>query len=360
MSVRGRSDSRLGLVLPPQNPHLTAGDLIELGVLADRCGYDLILVPEAMSYEAPTLVGALSQATANVEIGTGVVTIPVRSPALTAMAALTADSISDGRFVLGLGMGHESITTTWHGLPYEASAKRFREYVEIVRGVLRGGTMDFVGEHLRCTDLGLGVTPLRPDIPIYLAALSLSTMRLAGEVADGILAYYAPPAHLAKALAAVDEARRAAGRDDDAVDVCLMVPTEITDAVGPAREAARAQIAWYGNLDLYNRMFSRAGFADEAAELRRRWAESENWESEVDGTGAASAVSDDLLEAIFVIGDDVACRQAIEDYREVGVTTPAIYPQGVFEDRASSMEGYKRTIEAFARSPVKTDGEGRQ
>jgi alkanesulfonate monooxygenase SsuD/methylene tetrahydromethanopterin reductase-like flavin-dependent oxidoreductase (luciferase family) len=352
-----RSGSRMGVVLPPQNPHLTAGDLIELGRLAEDCGYDLILVPEAMSYEAPTLVGALCQATENAEIGTGVVTIPVRSPAMTAMAALTADSISDGRFVLGLGMGHESITTTWHGLPYEASTARFREYVQIVRGVLGGGTMDFVGEHLRCTDLGLGVSPLRSDVPIYLAALSLATMRLAGELADGILAYYAPPAHLSKALAAVDEARVAAGRDADAIDVCLMVPTEVTDGVGPAREAARAQIAWYGNLDLYNRMFARAGFADEAAELRRLWAESENWESEVDGTGAAGAVSDELVDAIFVIGDAASCRSGIEAYREAGVTTPAVYPQGVFEDRASSMNGYRRTIEAFARRPIRTDGE---
>jgi alkanesulfonate monooxygenase SsuD/methylene tetrahydromethanopterin reductase-like flavin-dependent oxidoreductase (luciferase family) len=242
-------------------------------------------------------------------------------------------------------------------LPYEASTARFREYVQIVRGVLGGGTMDFVGEHLRCTDLGLGVSPLRSDIPIYLAALSLATMRLAGELADGILAYYAPPAHLSKALAAVDEARVAAGRDADAIDVCLMVPTEVTDGVGPAREAARAQIAWYGNLDLYNRMFARAGFADEAAELRRLWAESENWESEVDGTGAAGGVSDELVDAIFVIGDAASCRSGIEAYREAGVTTPAVYPQGVFEDRASSMKGYRRTIEAFARRPIRTDGE---
>ncbi len=346
--------SRLGAIVPVLNPDIGTQQLVDLAVHAEACGYDAAYMPEAWARDALTLTTAFALATTRIEIGTAVITIPTRTPAVTAMAAATIDDLSGGRFTLGLGMGHQRTTTCWHGLEYEPKLGWLREYVDIVRRIHTREQMDYHGEWLRCTDYRLAFEPCRRRLPIYLAALRLGTMRLAGEVADGVFMYFAPPEYIRKGIAAMNEGLERAGRDPAAFDRAVMIPAWVTDDTARARDVARTQVAWYSNLTFYNTMFREAGFEDEADRLRDAWAkvkaadpEMKEWLALSD-CGTAELVSDELVEAVAVFGSADECRAKIEGYRALGVDTPIVFPYGVYADGQQAFEGYARTLAGCA------------
>jgi alkanesulfonate monooxygenase SsuD/methylene tetrahydromethanopterin reductase-like flavin-dependent oxidoreductase (luciferase family) len=350
---------RTGLILPPQDPNLGPRDLVELACVAEARGYDAAYFPEAFAWDAFAVMTAVASATSTIELGTAIVTIPVRTPAMTAMGAATVDAVSEGRFTLGLGMGHRRMVTTYHGLTFEPKIKRLGEYVEIVRKIIAREHMQFEGEYLRSVDAQFGGEPARRDMPIYLAALHLDTMRLAGRVADGILPWYATPAYLERCVDELHTSARKAGRDPAEIDVALMIPVWVTDEPQLARETARAQMAWYNNFEFYNRMFHAAGFEDEADALQEAWRRIEDdpelkkrWEKsrDEDGSdcGTAPLVSDEMLDSIFVIGDADHCRKRVAAYAELGVTTAFVFPQGIHTTRDAAMESFVGTIEGVA------------
>lgn len=350
---------RTGLILPPQDPNLGPTDLVELATLAERSGYDAAFFPEAFAWDAVAVMTAVATATSTIELGTAILTLPVRTPAMTAMGAATVDAVSGGRFNLGLGMGHRRMITTYHGLDFEPKIKRMREYVEIVRAIIAGEEMSYEGEYLRSADAQFGGRPVRREIPIYLAALHLDTMRLAGRIADGILPWYATPSWLGRCLEEMSAAAGKAGRDPSEIDVALMIPVVVTDEPTEARETARGQIAWYNNFEFYNRMFHAAGFEEEADALQEAWRQIEAdpelkkiWERSKDEEGAdagtAHLVSDEMVDSIFVIGDAESCRARLDAYADLGVTTAMVFPQGVHTDRDDAMGGFSRTIEGVA------------
>lgn len=350
---------RLGLILPPQDPNLSVRQLVDLAVLAEAEGYDAVFTPEAFAYDALCLMTACAAATSRIQLGTSIVTLPVRTPVLTAMGAITIDSLSGGRFNLGLGMGHRRMQEGVHGLEFKPELRLMREYVEIVNRFVAGEDMAVRGERLRSTDGRVGTTPVRPHIPVYLAALLPGAVRLAGEVADGILPYYATPSYLARVLEGLAEGARLAGRDVAEIDVALMIPAWVTDDPAAAREIARGQIAWYNNFEFYNAMFREAGFVEEADALKREWAAIEAdperkklWEKSRDDVdahaGTARLVSDEMVDSIFVIGSAEECARRLERYYDLGVTTPMVFPQGAYTDAAAAVEGFSRTVRGAA------------
>jgi 5,10-methylenetetrahydromethanopterin reductase len=349
------SRPRLGAIVPVLNPDISSQQLVDLAVRAEQLGFDGVYMPEAWARDALILCQAFASATSTIEIGTAAVSLPVRTPAVVAMASATIDDLSGGRFTLGLGMGHQRTTTKLHGLEYAPKLQLMREYVEIVRRLHRREQMDFQGELLRSTDYRLGFQPRRERLPIYIAVLRLGAMRLAGEIADGMFMYFAPPAYVRKGIAAAEEGLALAGRDPASFDRTLMVPTWVTDDPARAREVARVQVAWYANLAFYNTMFREAGFAEDADRLRDAWAKVKEGDPEMKAWGAisdcgtAELVSDELVDSVAVFGSAAHCRERFEAYRELGVDTPIVFPYGVYGSADEAYAGYARTLEAFAR-----------
>ncbi len=350
---------RLGIILPPQDPNLSVAQLVSLARLAEDEGYDAVFTPEAFAYDALCVMTACAAATSRIQLGTAIVTLPVRTPVLTAMGSITIDNLSGGRFNLGLGMGHRRMQEGVHGLEFKPELRLMREYVEIVNRFVAGEDMAVRGERLRSTDGRVGTKPLRPHIPVYLAALLPGAVRLAGEVAYGILPYYATPTYLARVLELLAEGAAKAGRDVAEIDVALMIPTWVTDDPAAAREIARGQIAWYNNFEFYNSMFREAGFVEEADALRAEWAAIEAdpirkkiWERSRDDAdahaGTARFVSDEMVDSIFVIGSTEECARRIARYYDLGVTTPMVFPQGVYPSAEAAMAGYSATIRGTA------------
>lgn len=309
---------------PPNQPET----LIE----AERMGYDSVWTAEAYGSDALTPLAWWGSQTSRVKLGTAICQMSARTPAAMAMAALTLDHLSGGRFVLGLGASGPQVAEGWYGDDYRKPLARTREYVEIIRRVLaRDEPIEFHGEHYQVPlagGTGYGkplksiVHPLRSDIPIYLGAEGPKNVALTAEIADGWLALFYSPrddAFYRDALAqgfARDGARR--GWDD--FEVACTVPVILHDDVEEAADFMRPMLALYiggmgaREVNFHNAVFARMGYEAEAAKIQDLYLAGHKDE-------AAATVPTALVEDTALIGPREKIRDDLERWRESVVTT---------------------------------------
>ncbi|MBT9257339.1 LLM class F420-dependent oxidoreductase [Phycicoccus sp. MAQZ13P-2] len=312
-------------------------DLLDLVQEADRLGYASVWVAEAYGSDSPTVLAWLAAQTERIGLGAGVMQIPARTPAMTAMTAATLDTLSGGRFLLGLGVSGPQVSEGWHGVRFADPLGRTREYVSIVRSALRREAVSHDGEHftLPLPDgagkaLRLTIHPPRQDLPVYLAAVGPRNLRLAGEVADGWLAVFLSPEHSADQFASVREGREKAGRGtpEDPMagfDTVASVPVVVTDDL----EAARAAVAPYTALyiggmgsreqNFYNRLARRMGFDEAADTIQDLYLAGRPRD-------AADAVPMELADATALLGPPERIAERVGRYADAGVTTLSVAP----------------------------------
>jgi F420-dependent oxidoreductase-like protein len=268
----------------------------------------------------------LGATTTTLKLGAGIMQIPARTPAMTAMTAATLDLMSGGRVLLGLGTSGPQVAEGWHGQPFGKPIGRTREYVEIVRAALRRDVVEHDGEHYAipyagedATGLGkplkLMMRPLRDEIPIYLAAIGPRNVALAAEIADGWLPVWISPDRLREvfgdALAAAKE-----GFDVAA----FAVPVALTDDVQAARDFVKPHLALYvGGMgakgqNFYNALVSRYGYEAAAQEIQDLYLAGKKME-------AIAAVPDALVDEVALVGPRERIAERLEVWRESGVTT---------------------------------------
>ncbi len=308
---------KLGLSLGYAPPGTNPLELVGLAQEAERLGYDSAWVAEAWGTDAVTVLSWIGATTERLKVGSAIMQIPGRSPANTAMTAATLDLMSGGRFLLGLGTSGPQVVEGWHGQPWGKPLVKTREYVEIVRAVLRRDLVEHHGEHYRipydggdATGLGkplkLMARPLR-EIPIYLAAMAPKNVELAAEIADGWLPIFFSPEH----------SRVPSGRPG--FEVAATVDVRIGDDIGALRDSLRPHLALYvGGMgakgrNFYNALFCRYGFEAEAATVQELF---------LDGRprDAAAAVTDAMVDAVCVVGPRERVKERLDAYRDAGVT----------------------------------------
>src|SRR4051794_11103100 len=209
---------RLGLNLGYWGAGDDAANL-KLAQEADRLGYAVAWAAEAYGSDTATVLAWVAAQTQRIDVGSAIFQIPARTPAMTAMTAATLDSLSGGRFRLGLGVSGPQVSEGWHGVRFDKPLERTREYIDIVRMALRRETVQYEGTHFRVPlpggpgkPLKLIVHPVRPEIPVYLAATGPKNLALTGEIADGWLAIFFSPEHAALSLDPIRSARASAGK----------------------------------------------------------------------------------------------------------------------------------------------------
>ena len=224
---------------------------------AERLGFDSVWTAEAYGSDALMPLAWWGAATERIKLGTAIVQISARTPAATAMAAMTLDHLSGGRVILGLGVSGPQVVEGWYGQPFAKPLARMREYIGILRDIwAREGPVTNDGPHypLPLPDgTGLGkplkssIHPLRADIPIYLAAEGPKNIALAGELCDGWLALFYSPHHDDFYREALDEGLEPAGRQaqPDDFEVAASVPLIVTDDIEAAADAVRPMYALY-------------------------------------------------------------------------------------------------------------------
>src|SRR3990170_1932909 len=171
--------TRLGLTLQ-LGEGLSRKELVELARLAEERGYEAVFVPESWGYDAVTTLAELAVQTRRIKLGTGIVPVWSRTPALLAMTAASLDELSGGRFILGLGISGPIVTQDWHGVPFERPIQRTRETIAIIRLALSGDRVTHTGEIFQVQRFRLDFTPPRPRVPIYLASIGPKNLRLTG------------------------------------------------------------------------------------------------------------------------------------------------------------------------------------
>lgn len=286
--------------------------------LAEELGYASVNVTQLANRDALTVLAAYAAHTHKVRLGTGVVPIYARTPAAMAQAAATVDEIAAGRVILGIGVSHEITVENWFGSHIGRPVSEMREYVQILRAIFRGEDPP-EGERFSTRFHFMGFEP-RPDIPIYVAALSPKMLELAGELADGVVLWLCHPGYIRDVVVPhVEAGRRRAGKDLDGFDIVAAVPSAVTDEVDGARATLRADLTPYFLLPFYRKMIERSGYE---ADVRLF---DEAMESGDHGS-AATAISDGYLENLAAIGPTDIAAAAVERYREAGATSPCIGP----------------------------------
>lgn len=289
---------------------------IERVKLADSLGYQTAFATHAAGRDALTVLTAYAMSTDRIRVGTGVVPIYTRTPATMAQTAATLDELSGSRLTLGLGVSHRPVVEGWHGQSIERPVAEMREYAAIVRAILHGEDPP-AGEKWRTGFRLVGLDP-RPQLPIYLAALSPAMLRLAGEIADGVVLWLCNPGYIRDVVVPeLTIGRRRAGLELEGFDVVAAVPAAATDDPASAFNAMRRDLIPYFGLPFYRAMIERTGFE---ADIRAFDAAG----GDLDAMQAA--ISEEFLAELTAVGTPEEVRADIERYRAAGANSPCIGP----------------------------------
>jgi len=291
-------------------------EAVERVKLAESLGYESVYVTHVAGRESLTVLTVYAQATSRIRIGTGVVPIYTRTPATMAQTAATIDELSGGRLTLGLGVSHRPVVEGWHGQTIDHPVPEMREYASIVRAILRGEDPP-AGEKWRTGFHLLGIET-RPALPIYIAALSPAMLRLAGEIADGVILWLCNPRYIADVvIPEVRAGRERAGLSLEGFDIVAAVPGAMTDDPSAAFAAMRKDLIPYFGLPFYRAMIERTGFAEDIASYDAAAGDLE---------GMQAAISDAFLEQLTAVGDEQGVRAGIERYHSAGASSPCLGP----------------------------------
>jgi len=328
---------RIGLYLAYW-PWFSPQEQIDLARQADEAGLDSVWVAEAWGQDAVSVLGHLTAVTERIDLGAGLLQIPARTPAMTAMTAMTLDALSNGRFRLGLGVSGPQVSEGWHGVPFARPLARTREYVEIVRTALaREEPLRYEGREFQLpvpgSELGkplkLLTHPVRARIPIYLGAIGAKAIEQAAEIADGWLPF----------MLTREQADAFGGRD---VDIAPVVTVCVDDDPARARDLARPWITIYlGGMgartkNFYAETAERHGFGDAARRVQELFLVG-------DRAGAAAALPDELIERTAICCRPGEIAAGLERYARAGATTVLALP---FGDRSAIVDELAAAVPA--------------
>jgi len=300
---------------------------------AERLGYDSVWSAEAYGSDAVTPAAWIAARTEQIHVGTAIMQIPARTPAMTAMTAMTLDALSAGRFRLGLGVSGPQVVEGWHGQAFGKPLRKTREYVEVVRAILRRDKpLEFRGEYYQIPYAGADATGLgkplrsilhgRTGLPIYLAAVGPRNVALAAEIADGWIPVFFSARRMAMFRQWLDDGFRAGGRVATAgsFDVMPMVPVVVGPDVAACRAAVKPRLALYvGGMgargrNFYNDIACRYGYAEAAGRIQDLYLTGRKDE-------AAAAVPDPLVDEVALCGPRERIREQLTEWTSAGVTT---------------------------------------
>jgi len=316
---------------------------LRLAQHAEALGFDSVWAAEAYGSDSPTVLAWLAAQTSRIAVGSAVMQIPARTPAMTAMTAASLDLLSGGRFRLGLGVSGPQVSEGWHGVPFGHPLARTREFLAVVNLALARTTVAFEGEHYRLPlpggagkALKLMIAPQSEHLPVYLAAVGPKNLELAGELTDGWLAVFYATDFAAEQLASVAAGRARVGRTLEGFDVVPTFPL----VVGPDPERCADPVRGYAALYLggmgsreknfYNALAARMGYADAAARVQDLFLGRQQRD-------AMAAVPYQFIDSTSVLGSRERIADTFRVLADSGVTTAALVPYGqtVEEKRAA-------------------------
>jgi F420-dependent oxidoreductase-like protein len=331
---------KVGAMIEPRLPGAA-----EFAVAAERIGVTSLWVPEVWGYDALTGLAYLAAKTSRIKLGTFVVQLGSRSPALLATSALSLEELSSGRFILGIGTSGPRVMEGWHGVRFRKPVQTTRETIEIIRTVSRGERLEHDGEiyPLPLPDSrGAALLPMvRPDhVPVYVAAMGPRNLELTGEAADGWLGNAFIPEAAEVFLGPIREGAQRAGRSLDQLDLVAPVAVEFYDDDASADAASRRHADGYaftigamgvGGQNFYNDAFTRLGYGTEVAKVAELWQAGKRDE-------ARRNVPLDLGRLTNLLGTEDVIAERLDRYRAAGITMLLAKLDGDLEQQLAILE----------------------
>ena len=319
------------------DPNLSPQDYQELSSQAEKNGFEAVWVPEGGGRDSLTSLATIAMKTDTVKLGTGILPIFARTPTNTAMSAAGMAAVSDGRFLLGLGVGHAPTVESRDGIPFKQPMTRMRETIQIIKALLSGEEVNFTGKQFKITGASMGAATPKTKVPIYIAALGPQMLEMVGELADGVLMNWTAVDYLGEAIGHIKRGAEKAGRDPNEIDIAGYVRVAVGDNLTESRDSLRRQVARYASNPFYRNFFAQTGFDKEMSAAAAALADG-NLDK------AADSITEEMQDQVAIVGTVEECRAALEKRRAAGLQLPVIAPFAVGDNMAS----HRHVIEAMA------------
>ncbi|KZX55012.1 LLM class F420-dependent oxidoreductase [Halioglobus sp. HI00S01] len=301
---------------------------MDLITQAESMGYDSVWTAEAYGNDSITAASWILAQTSKIKVGTAIMQMPARTPAMAAMTAMSLDQLSGGRFIMGLGASGPQVVEGWHGVPYGKPVTRTKEYIQIVRKIFeRDGPVEFDGKMYQMPNKSEGTTglgkPLKsilegnPDIPIYTASITPAGLRCAGEVADGVFPVWMDPTNYDVLGEHIGTGLEKSGRSLKDFDIAPFVSVAMNDDLDAAFDSLRPWLALYiggmgaRNKNFYNDYATRMGYGDAAKKIQDLYLDGKPAE-------AAAEVPNELLDEVSLVGSKDRIRDRLQAWKEAG------------------------------------------
>ncbi len=289
---------------------LTINQVIDCSKKLNRVKSDVIWIPETWGMEDFSMLSLISQKNNTAKIGSSIINIYSRSPSQIAMGAVTVDTISNGRLILGLGSSSKPIVEQFHGEKFVKPVQRMKEYVEIIRLILSGRKINYSGDIFSLENFSLLVKPPRNNIPIYLAAINEKMVNLAWEIGDGVIFYLRPKTEIKSTLEIMQKERK--------IDSTLQIITCVHNDSEKAIERAKKTLAFYISVGgIYREFLADNGYKKDT----------KNIHDEYQKTGLKNnftLVSDKMVKDLCICGTVNECQQQLKQFQETGIDLPII------------------------------------
>jgi probable F420-dependent oxidoreductase len=305
---------RLGITIPLDGFHNR--HFLDLMRHAEKLGFSDAWSFETFQSDAIAPVAAAAAVTDHMRLGTAIVPVFTRPPALIAMSAASLQQYSGGRFILGVGISTPTIVENWMGVPYQRPVTRIRETVAALRGAFSGEKVTMAGKTVTISGFRLG-TALEAPPPIYVGAQGELMLRVAGELGDGVIVNFITPETFAQMLAHIREGARKAGKPTTGIEVACRVLVAVDQEEDLVRDQLRRELTAYLTVPQYNKFFQWIGYENEARAALDAW-------NAGDRKKALQLVPDHMMESIFIFGPPDRWARRLRDYKKVGITTTAL------------------------------------
>jgi F420-dependent oxidoreductase-like protein len=306
--------------------------------LAEEAGVDTIWVAEAWGRDCFTILTLLARETKRLKLGTGIVNCYSRTPAALAQHFATLDELSGGRMIIGLGTSGHRVIEHFHGVPFQPSLTRLREYVEIIRMILAGEPLKYQGKVFQLErGFRLRFPPVRTSIPIFIASLTPKSVAQTAAIADGWMPVMIPLERLSSEVAAFRRLVRDAGRDPQSVVVRSPGAVTVTRDIDNAREESKAHLAFYITHmgDFYREQLIRLGYEEAVSNVRKAWDEGGR-------AAGTAAVPDTLVDSLFPAGPVEVCLERLEAQTAAGIDMHTVRVEA--DDPRETMRILKRLV----------------
>ena len=308
---------------------LSINEILECSHILQSKNPDTVWIPETWGMENFSMLSMISQ---NVQskVGSSIINIYSRSPALISMGAVTVDTISNGRLIIGLGTSSPAIVEDFHGYNFEKPLSRMREYVELIRKITTGNKITYDGEFFHLKNFSLLTKPVRSKIPIYLAAVNKKMVELAWEISDGVIFYLRPLNELKETISKMQSKRK--------IDATCQIITAVSEDSEKAIQRVKTTIAFYVSVGkVYREFLANNGFSTET----------NNIYEEFKKTGFKSnseLVTPQMIDALTIYGTPDESKKKLQKFRDTGVDLPIIQ----FNPIGDTIESFKLVTNTFS------------